>query len=74
MVSRSVLRKPTIAQTWRRALRDQETGIPGRGMRLTTEPTREELETWAIQIGFDPRHYLTAWVCLRAEAQSKSRL
>jgi hypothetical protein len=69
MPSWSVLRKPTIDQTWQRVRRDRQTGIPGRGMHLTTEPTREELETWAIQIGYHPVWYLTVWVCQAEEAR-----
>jgi len=38
-------------------------------MNLTTEPTREELETWAIQIDYHPVWYLTAWVCQAEETR-----
>jgi hypothetical protein len=69
MPSWSVLRKLTIDQTWNRVRNDCQTGIPGRGMHLTTEPTREELETWAIQIGYHPVWYLTSWVCQAEEAR-----
>jgi hypothetical protein len=71
MPSWIVLRKPTIDQTWQRVRRDRQTGIPGRMMCMTTEPTREELETWAIQIGYHPVWYLTAWVCQAEQARRK---
>jgi L-alanine-DL-glutamate epimerase-like enolase superfamily enzyme len=67
-VSLFALRTPTVAQTWQRVQRDHETGIPGWGMILTKAPAREALETWAIQIGQDPKHYLTAWVRLGESA------
>jgi len=63
MLSLFVLRQPTRPQTQLRVRRDRKTGIVGRGLVLTTEPTREELETWAIQIGFPPADYLMAWAC-----------
>jgi hypothetical protein len=69
MVSRLVLRKPTIDQIWNRVRWDQELGIPGRLKGLTREPSREELETWAIQAGYDPVHYITAWVCQAEDAR-----
>jgi len=73
VLSRMVLRKPTVAQTWNRVRRDHQTGIPGVEMSLTTEPTREELEAWAMQSGFDPVCYSTAWVSLAAEAPGKDK-
>lgn len=72
MLSRIALRKPTVQQTWQRVRRDRETGIPGRLMTLTKHPTREELESWAIQIGHNPICYLTAWVCLTEEAHGQT--
>jgi hypothetical protein len=71
MLSWSVLCKPTTERIWNRVRRDRETEIPGRLMALTKEPTREELETWAIQIGFDPVRYIMAWVCLERRSGSK---
>ncbi len=72
MLSWSVLCKSTTDRTWNRVRRDRETGIPGWLTALTKEPTSEELETWAIQIGFDPVRYITAWVCLAEEEQAKA--
>ncbi len=74
MLSWSVLCKPTTERIWNRVRRDRETGIPGRLMALTEEPTREELETWAIQIGFDPVRYIMAWVCLAEEEWAKANI
>ncbi|HEY7122363.1 MAG TPA: hypothetical protein VH540_00300 [Ktedonobacterales bacterium] len=74
MLSRLVLRKPTLDQTWNRVRRDRQTGIPGRLTVLTKAPTREELETWAIQAGYDPIRYLTAWVCQAEETCRLSSL
>lgn len=67
MLSRSILCKPTTKRTWNRVRRDRETGIPDRFMSITTTPTREDLEAWAILIGHDPVCYMTAWVCQAEE-------
>src|SRR5262249_39447563 len=74
IVSRLVLRKPTIKGTWNRVWWDRQTGIPGGLRGLTREPTREELETWALQIGFDPVRYITAWVCQAEEVRCPTSL
>jgi hypothetical protein len=59
MPSWIVLRKPT-ARSYDRVLRDRELGIPT-CLNQMREPTREELETWAIQIGLDPDRYTQTW-------------
>lgn len=74
MLSRFVLRKPTTSQTWHRVQRDRETGILSHAGTITRDPTPDELETWAILIGHDPRTYLTAWASEAAEPRGQTLL
>ncbi len=73
MLSRIFLRKPTVAQVRLRVQRDRETGIPNRYGALTRQPTREEVETWAILAGYDSVCYTTLWVYLDQNASLSSQ-
>lgn len=53
--------------------RDQELGILDRFGHPTREPNREDLEAWAVLVGYDPVRYMTAWVYQASSASPTAR-